>query len=111
MPVVRKTSPLLTLAIVGRLSLLREQCGEIWMPSAVLDELRMEDNLPGAQAVREAVTAGWLRVEDVKDRPFAPVLQRELDRGEEGRRRSGAGLSDGQGLGGASGRRHPLLRP
>ena len=82
MPVVSNTSPLLTLAIVGRLSLLREQCGEIWIPSAVLEELRIEDDLPGSQSVREAITAGWLRVEAGKDHSFAQVLQRELDRGE-----------------------------
>jgi predicted nucleic acid-binding protein len=82
MPVVSNTSPLLTLAIVGRLALLREQFGEIWMPSAVLSELRIEDDLPGSQSIREAITAGWLRVEAVKDRPFVKVLQRELDEGE-----------------------------
>jgi predicted nucleic acid-binding protein len=82
MPVVSNTSPLLTLAIVGRLSLLREQFGEIWIPSAVLEELRIGDDLPGSQSLREAITAGWLRVEEIKDRPFVQVLERELDRGE-----------------------------
>jgi len=82
MPVVSNTSPLLNLAIIGRLSLLREQFGEIWIPPAVLEELRVGEDLPGSQAVREAIKTGWLRVEGVKDRPFVQVLQRDLDRGE-----------------------------
>lgn len=82
MPVVSNTSPLLNLAIIGWLSLLHEQFGEIWIPPAVLEELRIGEDLPGSQAVREAIKAGWLRVEEVKDQPFVQVLQRELDRGE-----------------------------
>lgn len=82
MPVVSNTSPVLNLAIIGWLSLLREQFGEIWIPTVVLEELRVEEDLPGSQAVREAIEAGWLRVEEVKDQALAQVLQRDLDRGE-----------------------------
>jgi predicted nucleic acid-binding protein len=82
MPVVSNTSPVLNLAIIGQLSLLREQFGEIWIPAAVWEELRVEENLPGSQAVREALAAGWLRVEEVKNQALAQVLQRDLDRGE-----------------------------
>jgi len=59
MSVVSNTSPILNLAIVGRLSLLREQFGEIWIPAAVLEELRVGEDLPGSHAVREAMKAGW----------------------------------------------------
>lgn len=82
MPVVSNTSPLLNLAIISRLSLLREQFGEIRIPPAVLEELRVEEDLPGSQAVREAIKAGWLRVRGVKDQPFVQVLQRDLGEGE-----------------------------
>jgi len=82
MPVVSNTSAVLNLAIIGQLSLLREQFGEIWIPAAVLEELRVEEDLPGSQAVGEALEAGWLRVEEVKDQALAQVLQRDLDRGE-----------------------------
>ncbi len=82
MPVVSNTSPILNLAIVGRLSLLHEQFGEVWIPPSVLDELRVEEELPGSQAVREALEAGWLRVEEVEDQVLVQVLERELDRGE-----------------------------
>jgi len=82
MPVVSNTSPVLNLAIIGQLSLLREQFGEIWIPSGVLDELRVEEDLPGSQAVREAIEAGWLQTKEVKDQALVHVLQRDLDRGE-----------------------------
>jgi hypothetical protein len=82
MRVVSNASPVLNLAIIDRLSLLREQFGGIWIPSAVLEELRPEQDLPGSQAVREAIQAGWMRIEAVKNLPLVRVLQRDLDKGE-----------------------------
>lgn len=82
MPAVSNTSPVLNLAIINRLALLREQFGEIWVPSAVIEELRLGEELPGSHAVREAREAGWLQVGEVKDRSLVQVLQRDLDGGE-----------------------------
>lgn len=59
-----------------------EQFGEIWVPPAVIEELRLEEDLPGSNAVREAREAGWFRVGEVKDRPLVEVLRRDLDQGE-----------------------------
>jgi hypothetical protein len=72
----------MNLAIVDRLSLLREQFGTLWIPVAVLEELRIEENLPGSKAVRAALDDAWLRVGEVKDRKLSQVLQRDLDKGE-----------------------------
>ena len=82
MPVVSNTSPILNLAIIGQLSLLQDQFGEIWIPPGVLDELRVEEDLPGSRVIREAIRAGWLQTKDVEDQVLVRVLQRELDRGE-----------------------------
>jgi predicted nucleic acid-binding protein len=82
MPVVSNTSPLLSLAIIGRLSLLRDQFTEVLIPPNVLEELRVEEALPGSEALREAMHIGWLRVKQVDDRPFVQLLQRDLDQGE-----------------------------
>ena len=38
MPVVSNTSPILNLAIIGKLELLRTQCKEVLIPPAVLCE-------------------------------------------------------------------------
>ena len=42
MLVVSDTSPVLNLAIIGHLDLLRQQFGTVWLPQAVIDELRAE---------------------------------------------------------------------
>ncbi|OBQ45499.1 MAG: nucleic acid-binding protein, partial [Aphanizomenon flos-aquae WA102] len=54
MPVISNTSPLLNLAIIDQLDLLRQQFGEILIPKAVLEELRVEEILPGSDHLREA---------------------------------------------------------
>jgi predicted nucleic acid-binding protein len=82
MLVVSDTSPVLNLAIVGRLDLLQQQFGKVWLPQAVIDELRIEQDRPGSTAVREARQAGWLDSERVRDRVRAAILQRDLDQGE-----------------------------
>ena len=82
MPVVTDTSPIMNLAIIGELSLLRDQFGEVLIPRAVLEELRVEENLPGSQSVRDALKAGWIRIEAVKLDPLVRAMERDLDKGE-----------------------------
>lgn len=82
MPVVSNTSPILNLAIIGRLSLLYEQFGEIVIPLSVQRELRTSEDLPGSKEVHDAMKKGWLRVKEVKDQHLVKVLQHELDKGE-----------------------------
>lgn len=82
MPVVSNTSPILNLAIVDRLSLLREQFNEVWIPQAVVDELRTAEDLPGSPAVRNALSQGWLTVREVSDQTLVQTLRQELDGGE-----------------------------
>ena len=82
MPVVSNTSPIMNLAIIGELSLLRDQFGEVLIPGAVLEELRVEENLPGSQSVRDALKAGWIRIETVKLDPLVRAMERDLDKGE-----------------------------
>jgi predicted nucleic acid-binding protein len=82
MPVVSNTSPLLNLAIIGRLALLKEQFETIFIPPAVREKLRTESDLPGSRVVGEAIEAGWIQIEQVRDMAFVKVLRRELDKGE-----------------------------
>ena len=82
MPVVSNTSPILNLAIIGELSLLRDQFGEVLIPEAVLEELQVKGNLPGSKDVRDAIKAGWIRIETVKQDPLVRAMQRDLDKGE-----------------------------
>ncbi len=82
MPTVSNTSPLLNLAIIGRLDLLRSQFGSITIPPSVLQELRIQEDLPGSVEMRTAVGDGWIRVQEAMDGALVRLLQRDLDKGE-----------------------------
>ena len=82
MPIVSNTSPILNLAIIGKLALLHEQFGEVLIPEAVLSELRVDEELPGSYIVRGALTDGWIKVVEVNETGIIRAMQRDLDRGE-----------------------------
>lgn len=79
---VSNTSPLLNLAIINRLDLLEKQFKTIYIPEAVLTELRVEENLQGSLYLKAAIDKQWLQVKAVTNKPLVQLLQRELDRGE-----------------------------
>lgn len=59
MPAVSNTSPISNLACIGRLDLLREQLGEVWIPFAVEAELRqIPDATCGTRSIRHGETVG-----------------------------------------------------
>ena len=82
MPTVSNTSPLLNLAIIGRLELVRAQFGSVVVPPAVAGEFRLEEGRPGSSALRRAVEDGWIAVEEPSDDPLIRTLRQDLDRGE-----------------------------
>lgn len=82
MPVVSNTSPILNLAIVGQLGLLHQQFGQIQIPAAVLEELKINEDRPGSQLLQEAVETRWIQVREVNDQPLAQLLKQTLDKGE-----------------------------
>jgi len=82
MPVVRNTSPILNLAIINRLDLLRQQFGEVLIPPAVLSELKADTDFPGADRIREALLQAWLQARELTNVNLARVLNRDLDQGE-----------------------------
>ena len=82
MPVVSNTSPILNLAIVDQLELLRWQFSEILIPHAVLDELKVNEERPGFQAIRQAISLGWVKTQELGNEPLAQLLKQTLDRGE-----------------------------
>lgn len=82
MPVISNTSPLLNLAIIEHLFLLPQQFGQIYIPLAVLTELKITDNLPGSSTLKTAVDDGWLVPQPVEDRTLVNLLRRDLHQGE-----------------------------
>jgi hypothetical protein len=82
MPVVSNTSPILNLAIIDRLDLLRQQFAQIQIPPAVLDELKIDGDRPGSQPIQAAIVAGWIQVQSVSNQPLVQLLRQTLDGGE-----------------------------
>jgi uncharacterized protein len=82
MPIASNTSPILNLAIIGQLDLLRQQFAEVLIPSAVWSELKPETTFPGATNVRLALQAQWLHEVKLKDANLVRALALDLDAGE-----------------------------
>ena len=59
MPAVSDTSPLLGLSAIGCLELLQEQFGAVFIPQAVLDELKIETGFRGTSTIHDALSDGW----------------------------------------------------
>jgi hypothetical protein len=80
MILVANAGPLIALAEIGRFDLLKSLYGQIHIPPAVRDEVVVsQDGHPGA---KEVATAGWIRVEGVRDITAVRILRERLDRGE-----------------------------
>lgn len=80
MKVVSNASPLINLAAIGELDLLRRLYGRVSVPAAVWGEVvRRGAGKPGSRAVRRA---SWVRVETVRDRALVEMLLEDLDLGE-----------------------------
>jgi predicted nucleic acid-binding protein len=58
--VVSDAGPLIGLARADALSVLPSFFSEVWIPPAVLDELRCDSTRPGAAQLSDALAAGWL---------------------------------------------------
>jgi uncharacterized protein len=80
MIVVSNSSPLVSLAAIGRLDLLRELYGTITIPQAVHDEVVVQGlGRPGSSEVQ---TLEWIVRRDVDDPNVVTALEGKLDRGE-----------------------------
>jgi predicted nucleic acid-binding protein len=82
MPTVSDTSPILGLAIIGHLELLHEQFGAVFIPQAVLEELKIETGFRGVPSIQDAINEDWLQVRQVRNTRLVQALALELDKGE-----------------------------
>jgi predicted nucleic acid-binding protein len=76
--VISNTTPIIALALVRQLDLLRALYGEVWIPPAVAAELRAGGARAGAA---ELATASYIRTVTLNDPRRADLLS-DLDRGE-----------------------------
>ena len=80
MIVVSNTSPIINLACVGQLDLLRQIHGAITIPEAVFTEIAVNGiGQPGAEEVSRLP---WIVRHRVTQQPLVDVLRLELDAGE-----------------------------
>jgi len=80
MSVVSNASPLINLARIGKIDLLRELYGELLIPEAVWQEVVIEGaGQPGAEEVR---TAPWIQAREVANKDLVRALRQDLDAGE-----------------------------
>lgn len=80
--VVADTGPLIALARVGKLDLLRRLYGRVAVPKSVASELAIGSSRPGVGALEAALCAGWLSCREVSDSAPLKELRRLLGPGE-----------------------------
>lgn len=79
--VVSNSSPLMNLAIIGQINLLRELFLKITVPEEVWQELTVDGkDKPGADEILHA--AQWIEVVRVKNTALVKLLNKDLDSGE-----------------------------
>lgn len=81
-PIIADASPLIGLARIGLLSLLRDLYGGVVIPAQVQEELHVHENRPGSRALLLALEAGWMRAEALKDSAEMSALLRSIGPGE-----------------------------
>jgi uncharacterized protein len=79
-PWVVNTSPLIFLAKLDRLNLLRKSADKVLVPSAVLREIREQPD-EATQRIEQALPS-WLEVRSVEKPELVEVLRADLDLGE-----------------------------
>ncbi len=77
---VSNSTPLIHLAKIGRLKLLREFFGEVLIPEAVYRECVLEGK--GSKDAELIEHADWIRVKKIREETLKKSLMLELDEGE-----------------------------
>ena len=78
--IVSDSSPLISLARIGKLDLLQRLYGELLIPQAVWNEVVVKGvGQPGAEEIK---SAGWIKTVAVANDELVLALQRDLDSGE-----------------------------
>jgi len=78
--VVSNSSPIIHLAKIGQMDLLRRQFRTITVPEAVYRECTTEGK--GREEVKLIKKAEWIKISKVKDKRLLRLLQSSLDEGE-----------------------------
>ncbi len=82
MLVVSNTSPVLNLALIGKLHLIKSQFSEITLPESVIAELNLHKDIPGNEDIRIAIKQHWIRIHKLTNLAVSSILKTYLDEGE-----------------------------
>jgi predicted nucleic acid-binding protein len=77
MKIVTNTTPLISLAAIGKFSLFQQLFETIIIPQAVHDEIKVKQSF----AYKE-IDADWVQVKQVEDELYCQLLRNDLDQGE-----------------------------
>lgn len=80
MSIVTNSSPLISLARIGKVDLLRNLYRELLIPEAVWHEV-IEEGV-GQAGVKEVENAKWIRVRPIENKELVKSFRQELDAGE-----------------------------
>ena len=80
--VIADAGPLIALARIGEIDLLRRLYGRVVVPPAVHTELAIDSTRPGAKVLAGVFAAGWIAVETVVDSRVRWELDQLLGPGE-----------------------------
>lgn len=80
MIVVSNTSPIINMAAIGHLELLRKLYNRLVVPHAVYHEITVKGF--GQVGAQEIEKSKWIEVEKIPDKNLAEALKLELDEGE-----------------------------
>ena len=75
--VVVNTTPLIALSGIGKLNILKDMYGEIFIPKAVYDEVKLE---PAYSEVNSSLD--WINVVDIDNNVYAKMFSTRLHAGE-----------------------------
>ena len=78
--VIANSTPLIALAKINRLDLLKEVYSQIVIPKAVYEEVAISGK--GKKGSVEITKAKWIKVKEVRDEKLKKFLQLELGKGE-----------------------------
>jgi predicted nucleic acid-binding protein len=82
MRAVSDTSPISALASIGQLSLLKSQFSEIWIPTAVSDELKLHPDTVALASIETAIREKRIRLASPSTAHLLSILSLHLHRGE-----------------------------
>lgn len=77
---VSNSSPIMNLAAIGRLGLIKLKFGNIVIPDAVWRELVIDGK--GKKGVEDIEKSNWIKVQSVRNKALIEVLEKDLDNGE-----------------------------